>query len=65
MRPENLLDRTLKVRKETGALNVRDSPLGEVVGGLSPGTRVHLVEVKDFAGLGYMWARVERKSSRR
>jgi hypothetical protein len=57
--PNNLINQTLKVRKETGALNVRKSCLGEVVDGLEPESSVKILEIKNYAGIGYMWARVK------
>jgi len=56
--PDHLVNQTLKVRKETGALNVRKAPLGEVIDGLKPESTVKILEIKNFARLGYMWARV-------
>jgi hypothetical protein len=58
--PNTLVNKTLKVRRETGSLNVRKSILGEVIGGLKPESTIKILEVRNFAGIGYMWARVTR-----
>jgi hypothetical protein len=56
--PETLKGHVLRIRAATGALNVRNRPLGDIVDGLRPGVQVQILEVQNFAQLGYMWARV-------
>lgn len=56
--PDSLTGQVVEVRRETGTLNVRNRPLGDIVGSLSPDSQLQISEVQDFAQLGYMWARV-------
>ena len=62
--PRSLEGQTLKVRAETGELNVREgmpSPFGSfarVIDVLSPGSQVKTEEVREWQSSGYMWARV-------
>lgn len=66
LRPGQLNNLTLGVRKETGALNVRagmPTDTGEfpsVVESLQPNNKnnLHILEVKPWLTTGYMWAKV-------
>ncbi|MCK4825828.1 hypothetical protein KA005_59315, partial [bacterium] len=63
-KPDDLKDRELSVRKETGALNVREgmpTPVGrfpKVIDVLEPGSKVHIQEVREWHSSGYMWAKI-------
>ncbi len=58
-------DQEITVRESTGSVNIRVSPprsfgkLGKVKGILKAGSKVNIVEIKEWFNSGYMWARVE------
>lgn len=58
-KPESLINLKMRVRRDTGALNVREFPFsGPVIGGLRPGTTVTILDTKEYTGSGYIWARI-------
>jgi hypothetical protein len=63
--PSSLVQTSLEVSRKTGALNVRKgmpNPLGQfpqVIDVLRAGTEVKILEVKEWYGSGYMWARIK------
>lgn len=56
--PRALEGQTPAVSRQTGALYVRDRPLGEIVGDKQAGATVKICETRDFANLGYIWGRI-------
>jgi hypothetical protein len=62
--PSNLSGKQVKVRAETGALNVRagmPTPEGQferVIAVLKPGSETTVHEIKEWYSTGYMWARI-------
>jgi len=64
MDPNKLVGKTLKVRKETGALNVRvgmPNPVGvfsKIIDVLNPGSEATIHEMREWHSSGYMWARI-------
>jgi len=62
--PDSLKNKTLKVWEKTGTLNVRtgmptfSGSFPAVVDVLKPGSRVKVLEVKEWHSTGYMWARI-------
>jgi len=67
VRPSALDGRTLAVRRQTGALNLRrgmPTDQGEfppVTRSLAPGTRVKILEIRPWLTTSYIWARVARE----
>ncbi len=63
-KPSNLVEKTLKVRKETGALNVRKGmptftgQFLEVQDVLAVGSSVTIIEHSEWHSSGYIWAKV-------
>jgi len=63
-KPTTLEGKTFKVRRETGALNVREgmpTPKAEflkVIDVLKPGSSVKIHEVETWESTGYIWARI-------
>ena len=62
--PQSFIGKSLKVRAQTGELNVRvdmPTPLGEfpkVIDVLSPGSQVRIQEIREWQSSGYMWAKI-------
>ena len=62
---KDAIKQIIKVRKSTNSINLRMSPpnsfgqLGKVSGILSSGSEVRILEIKEWFGSGYFWARVE------
>lgn len=62
--PQELNDKTLLVREETGSLNVRvgmptmTGKFLEVKDALKPGSKAHVQEIKEWHSTGYMWAKI-------
>jgi hypothetical protein len=56
--PDNLTGKTIKVRSETGALNVRDRILGKIIDVLGIGSEVKINTVREWGTTGYIWAHI-------
>ncbi len=62
--PTGLLSKVLRVRTETGALNVRaqmpndNGEFSSVVAVLPPNAKIRILEVRQWSTTGYIWARV-------
>ena len=62
--PNDLVDQEVSVREKTGALNVREGMpnfLGQfpkVIDVLEPGSKVHILKVREWHSSGYMWAQI-------
>lgn len=62
--PNDLVNQNVSVREKTGALNVREGMpnfLGQfpkVIDVLEPGSKVHILKVREWHSSGYMWAQI-------
>ena len=62
--PNDLMDKEVSVREKTGALNVREGMpnfLGQfykVIDVLEPGSKVHILKVREWGSSGYRWAQI-------
>jgi hypothetical protein len=62
--PRALIDKSLKVRGQTGALNVREGmptlvgAFRKVIDVLNPGSEATVHEIREWHSTGYMWAKI-------
>jgi hypothetical protein len=62
--PNDLVDSEVSVREKTGALNVREAmpnllgQFSKVIDVLEPGSKVHILKVKEWHSSGYRWAQI-------